>query len=309
MTQATHWVFTCNNPDGQLDVDLQDLFDNGQLRYATWQLECGENGTPHFQGYIELARNQRLAWCCRIIPGAHFEPRRGSRTQARDYARKTDTRMEGPWEVGTFIEDLGPGYRADVHEFRDFILTGADDLSIVVKYPEQYFRYHKAVDRLRLHMVPQRCEQTELHLLFGPPGTGKTTWVKATEPSAYWKEHSKWWEGYRQEDAVVMDEFYGFLPYSFMLRLADSSPLQVECKGSFHQFTSKRVYLISNRYPSEWYPEASKKFDWKAFERRVTTVRNFTSLGEFELYNSWEDFTNAVHVSIRPPIDPSEYDY
>lgn len=312
MTHTAHWVFTLNNPDGNIDVDLQSVVDNGQLRYATWQLELGSNGTPHFQGYLELARGQRLSFCQRLIFGAHFEPRRGSRSQARDYARKDDTRIEGPFEVGEWIEDLGPGYRKDIHEFRDAVIRGNDDLSLVNQFPEQWFKYTKSVDKLRLYMVPQRGQQTELHLLFGSPGLGKTTWVTAREPSAYWKEHSKWWEGYRQEDAVIMDEFYGFLPFAFVLRLADASPLQVEFKGGFHQFNSKRLYLISNKHPEEWYPEAGKRFNWQAFYRRVTTVRKWTALGEFETFSSWEDYetANASELrSIRPPLSPSEYDY
>ena len=36
------------------------------------------------------------------LEGAHFEPRRGTRDQARDYCRKAETKVDGPWEHGAF---------------------------------------------------------------------------------------------------------------------------------------------------------------------------------------------------------------
>jgi len=50
--RARFWCFTLNNPDGNLDVDLAIP----AVRYAVWQLEVGEEGTEHFQGYLELEK-------------------------------------------------------------------------------------------------------------------------------------------------------------------------------------------------------------------------------------------------------------
>lgn len=93
-----HWVFTINNPEEDADSLLERLMNNDMVRYVIFQKEKGENGTEHYQGYLELRRNQRMSFIKRMMPRAHLEQRRGTREQARDYARKEETRIEGPWE-------------------------------------------------------------------------------------------------------------------------------------------------------------------------------------------------------------------
>lgn len=98
------WVFTLNNPEQDPGTLIERLTDDPKVRYAIFQREQGENGTIHFQGYLELTRSQRMSYVKRLIPRAHWESRIGTRDQARDYARKEETRIEGPWECGTWNE-------------------------------------------------------------------------------------------------------------------------------------------------------------------------------------------------------------
>ena len=45
-------------------------------------------------------------------------------------------------------------------------------------------------------------------VLWGPSGTGKSRWVAATWPDAFWKApESKWWDGYSGQETVVLDDF------------------------------------------------------------------------------------------------------
>lgn len=77
-------------------------------RFVVWQREKGAEGTEHLQGYIELHAPIRLSAMVEWLRGAHFEPRRGTRDQARDYCMKEDSRLAGPWERGDF--DTGKGW-------------------------------------------------------------------------------------------------------------------------------------------------------------------------------------------------------
>ena len=48
----------------------------------------------------------------------------------------------------------------------------------------------------------------EVWVLWGPSGTGKSRWVAATWPDAFWKSpESKWWDGYSGQETVVLDDF------------------------------------------------------------------------------------------------------
>lgn len=86
--------FTINNPKGQIDYENMP-----GLKYMVFQLEQGANGTVHYQGYAEFSKQYSLKQLQVILPGGHFETRRGTAQQAADYCKKEESRVEGPWEV------------------------------------------------------------------------------------------------------------------------------------------------------------------------------------------------------------------
>ena len=59
--------------------------------------------------------------------------------------------------------------------------------------------------------------RSEVTVIWGETGVGKSRWASETYPDAYWKPpNSKWWDNYAQEEVIIMDEFYGWLPYCEM---------------------------------------------------------------------------------------------
>jgi len=70
-----NWVFTLNNPAYALTPEL-DLVGSA-CTFLVWQLECGLEGTEHYQGYLELDRPcsllQVLQMGDHMFLGAHFE--------------------------------------------------------------------------------------------------------------------------------------------------------------------------------------------------------------------------------------------
>lgn len=59
------------------------------MKYAVWQEEIApQTGTPHLQGYLCLAAATTLKGIKKILPGAHWEPRRGTHEQAVTYVTK-----------------------------------------------------------------------------------------------------------------------------------------------------------------------------------------------------------------------------
>lgn len=113
----------------------------GLLDYAVFQLERGEEtGTPHFQGYLELPVRRRVG-PLKVIMGAqsmHLELRRGTRDQARAYAMKAATRVEGPWEVGKWNAKLGEqGKRRDWELVKERLKAGDTVLQVLDERPEK----------------------------------------------------------------------------------------------------------------------------------------------------------------------------
>lgn len=121
-TKARNWCFTLNNPTDALDFSEFPYCD-----YAIWQKEEGENGTPHFQGYLHLKESRNLKWlkaqCEGMLKKAHFAVCRGTPEQNIEYCSKEEGRLEGPYEFGTKPAG-GQGTRNDLTEFIAQVVQG-----------------------------------------------------------------------------------------------------------------------------------------------------------------------------------------
>lgn len=149
---SVNWCFTLNNPT----KTVQEYYEPTAMKYYVAQLEIGENGTNHVQGYLILHKKTRLAGMKKLIPAAHWEPRKGTHDQARLYCMKDDTRVSDtlPWEGGIKPK---PGTRTDLNEFKEAVKRGCpfdtlieEHSSIAMKYPSFLNRYTKMVKRQKV---------------------------------------------------------------------------------------------------------------------------------------------------------------
>ena len=77
MLRARNWCFTLNNPGYALTPDVDFVYEGCPVTFMVWQLECGDEGTEHYQGYLELDRPCSLRQMHQLgahsLLGAHFE--------------------------------------------------------------------------------------------------------------------------------------------------------------------------------------------------------------------------------------------
>lgn len=205
------------------------------------------------------------------IHGAHYEPRKGTREQARDYSRKDDTRVGGPWERGTW-EAGGSGTRNDLLSIKKRMDDGATEIEIAEEYFGEWTRNYKAFREYRKIKTEHRKWKTEVIVYWGESGTGKSRRCLEEAPTGYWKTRDEWWDAYGGEGDVIIDDFYGWLPYDFLLRLMDRYPLDVGAKGGFRRMVAKRLFITSNKPPELWYPNVMDK---KPLIRRIDKIEQF----------------------------------
>jgi len=295
-----YWVFTLNNYD---DVSQpSDWFEEGSIKYITWQAEVGDSGTPHLQGYLVMKRNVRLSWLkTQYAPSAHWEQRKGTHQQARDYANK-DARTDGPWTIGTHDEGgAGNGKRNDIAEMKKFIDGGVTEKQVMDKYYSNWLRYTGSINRHRMLVgSTQRDFITKTLVLYGPPGTGKSHYALnfCKGKSSYWLPRQSgqgqlWWDGYDGQEVVVIDDFDSSIPYTRMLRLCDKYPYAVQTRGSAKEFTSHYIIITSNKKFDDWYPNIQDK---RALLRRLQG-----EFGELRLMDTaYADAVEAVHALSEP---------
>jgi len=273
MAQSKHWCWTCNNPTAPLS------FDETTVTYACWQKEQGDSGTPHYQGYLQAPKVIRLTGVRKILAAAgyanaHVEAKKGSVKQATDYCKKEEGRLDGPWEFGAITSSQGN--RSDLHALRDavkakrkFVDIADDDefLPVLAKHHKFEGKLRAAYERLS--SLPFR--KLNVEVLWGSTGTGKTR--KAMDAGAFkWSPSAtnEWWDGYEQEEVLLIDEFYGQLKPARLLELLDGYTCRLPIKGGHTYAAWTKVYITSNTDPAGWYQDMKPEVR-AALQRRITS--------------------------------------
>jgi len=90
---------------------------------------------------------------------------------------------------------------------------------------------------------------------WGPTRTGKTrkAWEEAGADAFVKDPNTKWWDGYRGQENVIIDEFRGLINISHMLRWLDRYPVIYEFKGGAIASNVKNFWITSNLDPRSWY--------------------------------------------------------
>lgn len=258
-----HWCFT------SFKDALPKEFDSC-VRYVIYQREvCAETKKQHWQGYIEFFDQKRIGQVKSIIGECHLEPRMGSRAEARDYCRKEDTSVrDSQVEFGLWREDVNRK-----RKLADMLKSDMTLNELIDESPIDYVRYHRGLDRLfhkRQRIEAQKFRKDmEVVALIGKTGTGKTRRACA-EPDHYILPcgDKLWFDGYDGQKCLIIDDFYGNIKYSYLLRILDGHELQVPIKGGFAYARWTKVIITSNDPPDCWY----KVGFTPALKRRVKSV-------------------------------------
>ncbi len=300
--KSRNWCFTKffeDNQDERCIEYLHNWFkENVQpicVRAIAQVERCPQTDRYHLQGYLEFPGGLTFEAVRRKLPSAHIEPRRGSRHDAVDYCRKTESRVDdgGPWisymgHAGgedTFTFAVGQGKRNDLSSFIELMYESGLTAAIEDE-PAVFVRYHRGLERLndrRLYDAAQRDCPREVFVLWGDPGTGKSRHVY--ESHGYQDVYrlplgsTEWWDHYESQSVVLLDDFYGQIPLSRLLVITDRHPTLLPRKGSFSSATYRTLYITSNVPWTEWYSELFLKYPLlkAALARRFKRIEHYSA--------------------------------
>ena len=135
-----------------------------------------------------------------------------------------------------------------------------------------------------------RTEKNNKHMalwLWSREGNmGKSTWVKQTSPGYYDKMPNQWWDNYRDEEVVPIDdpdEKQSKQLFSFIKWWISEEPVRVEFKNSSYRIRPKRFILCSNKTPPDFFKDA---YEASPFEARFTTIDVTKPLYRYKEVNS-----------------------
>lgn len=242
-----------------------------QVRYMVIGKEVGESGTPHLQGYVEFLNSKKLATLKNINSRIHWERRFGTAKQAATYCKK-----EGNFiEIGEMSQQ---GKRSDLDDVVEMVEKNATSSEIAECFPKQYMMYGNGIERLKAVRYTDRTEPPCVTWLWGKTGTGKTRTAVESHSSFYIKDGTQWWNGYEQQEAIIIDDFDGRWPYRDFLRLLDRYPYQGQFKGGYIKINSPFIY-ITCEYPPEHFWVDNELAQVK---RRLTTCKQLLTEAEAE---------------------------
>lgn len=245
MSQGIYWLLTI--PQHEYTPFLPS-----ELQYAKGQLEVGNaTGYAHWQVLVAFKSKCRLNAVKKLFgPGTHAELSRSS--AANDYVWKEETRVVGTqFELGAlaFKRNSATDWNA---VRRDAKRGRLDDIPADI-----YIRCYNQIKRITAdHLQATGMERT-IEVYWGVSGSGKShrAWELAGT-DAYPKDpRSKFQDGYRGQEHIVLDEFRGGIDIAHVLRWFDKYPVIVEVKGSSVVFNAKKIWITSNIHPRDWYPE------------------------------------------------------
>jgi len=271
MSRSRGFCFTINNPNVFDDLELEHIKTLNPV-YLIWGRETGENGTPHYQGYVRFQNARSFNSIKALLSRAHLEIQRGTAQEAAEYCKKDGDYTE-------FGELPQSGAQSTKHKWREVIKLAEEGQIQTIKeeHPGVYFLHHAKLLSLRRRQ-PEMLEVLTNEWWWGPTGTGKSRRLWSEYPFHYPKNLTKWWDGYDDEEVVAIEEFTpesaNFIAH-YLKIWSDRYPFSPEIKGSvIKKIRPKKIIVLSNYSPEECF---TKDQDLQPIKRRFKVVK-FNSL-------------------------------
>lgn len=267
--KARHTCWTLNNPT-DVEIGLINSYAK-TVRYLCYAPEVGETGTPHLQGYVAWHNPHSLEKFKKDCGGRiHYEPfTKGTAIQNRNYClgmvdKKKNIPNPDFLEWGQLPQQ---GERTDWAQAVNDLQTR--DIIDVIQEQPQLAPCVRALERIKTLALKPCKRDVQVIVLIGKPGTGKSRYAYDNYPELYSKPDGQWFDGYSGQKTLLLDDYYGSLSYSTLLKVCDRYPFNAPVKGGYVWAQWDTVIITSNKHFNEWYDYTT---DTSAFKRRITIL-------------------------------------
>ena len=92
-TRKTSWFLVINEKCFSETINYENMYnlvDSLKPLYAIWNKEKGDTGNVHIHLYLEFKNAKTMKRLKKVFGNAHFEPRLGNPTEARNYIIKPE---------------------------------------------------------------------------------------------------------------------------------------------------------------------------------------------------------------------------
>ena len=260
--QARYWLLTIAADKWSIPDELPD-----GVVWLRGQREQGlESGFIHWQLFAAFAKKVRLARVKAVFGDtAHCEATRSD--AAEEYVFKEDSAIGDRFELGQ--KKLNRAVSTDWQSVKTLAQQGKlEEID-----PDIYVRYYSTLKNIKKdHMVkPPDLDSICGVWYYGPPGVGKSRKAREEYPDAYFKMCNKWWDGYKGEKAVIIDDLdlnHACLGHHLKI-WGDRYSFIAEAKGGAMHIRPEWIVVTSNYRIQEIWPNDPALID--AIKRRFIT--------------------------------------
>lgn len=272
------------------NFNIEKLEFSAEMNYLCFSPEiCPETKKHHWQSFVNfreaktisaaskcLSKNQKIPIFVKLV--------NGTAQQNRTYCGATRYEKDGKIkEANPLFEEFGeipsPGARTDLNAIKTEIFNGKSVDEICVENPIIFHQYGRTLEKLETISLRNkfRSEMTKGIWYYGESGTGKSH--KAFEnynPKTHYVlnvQDNGWWDGYNQQETVIINDFRGQIPYDQMLNLVDKFPYTVPRRNREPiPFISKVVIVTSPLRPEEVYNKRHANDNILQLSRRFDVI-------------------------------------
>lgn len=263
-TRHRNWAFTSFETDYELYVTPLAKY------LIIGQEICPKTKRKHLQGYVHLNEAKTFSYIKKhyFNRGEHFEVARGTHEDNIKYCSKDGKYAE--WGVKP-----KQGARTDLCAIKDELVSGETTIDeIVLERPDIYHQYGRTLNAIEERVMAGkfRTSMTRGIWLWGKTGTGKShiALEKFTPETHYIVPNDNgWWDNYRQQKYVVINDFRGHISYNELLQMVDKWPYSVKRRGKAPlPFTSEFVIITSSLPPDKVYHNRDEEDKIEQLHRR-----------------------------------------
>lgn len=255
-------------------LNWEQIFENPKIRYLIVGKEiCPKTDRPHNQGYMQFFNRIRMTAIKKIVGSKQIHLGEEISTAACNVAYcKKDLHWVEYGEVSH------QGDRNDLKSAAAAIHNGVSLSELARTQPEVIIKFPGGFKLLKkLHDQRESPDWRDLHvtLIIGPTDTNKTRKAMADrtngKPFKIQGSQLQWWDGYENQETIVIDEYSNNIPIDEMLAILDGYSLRLSTKGSHTYARWKKVYITSNLMKYQIH-EKAKPAHREALFRRINTI-------------------------------------
>lgn len=288
----------------------------GTVRGIIFQEEVAPTtGRRHLQGFLRLHTARSFDFVKGLFEPIdkhpHLEPSVAP-AAAVEYCRKGETRDGECYEEGdlTFEQGKSNELRALVED----ITNGATIRTVVQSNPYQFVLHTRGLQALRaavLESIASEDRPLRVYVLYGPSGCGKSRYCYEQYPDLYKLDRASstgvWWDGYDGQKTLLLDDFYGWIPYSHLLNLLDRYKQRLDVKGGYTYALWSTILITSNEHPREWYTRLFLGGVPEALARRITSSLDATGCSRDTILQFVRDGSGGRPIRGEQPTSVSRH--